>query len=241
MNGLTGTRGHLRFTLIELLVVIAIIAILASLLLPALGEARRTVNTVVCKSNLKQISHWGFMYADDHDGVLPTSGYQTAGDGQGFSSLSNTWWWQKSPFTVKSWDNWDMSNPMRTFARGIMKCPTAANTEIGKRRYWQRLDCDYSSNYPGSGGFYVMTFAEQRKLLPTMRKLTPDFPWFGDGTFRNLGAAGWVLEDQFNLNTMDVNKMPWTWRPEFPKVSHSGRSANVAYGDGSVNGVPVKK
>jgi prepilin-type N-terminal cleavage/methylation domain-containing protein len=59
------------FTLIELLVVIAIIAILASLLIPALAKAKNKAQSVQCISNLKQIALSNSLYMQDEDGMNP--------------------------------------------------------------------------------------------------------------------------------------------------------------------------
>jgi len=71
----TNSRG---FTLVELLVVIAIIALLMSILMPALAKVRKQAKTVICQSNLKQ---WGVifsMYTGDYDGFFHEGWYFSA-------------------------------------------------------------------------------------------------------------------------------------------------------------------
>ena len=83
------------FTLVELLVVIGIIAVLISLLLPALSKARTQAMALNCQSNLRQIYNGIVMYANDYKSALVPNGGRYLFSGQGVGS---------DPYTYRTWD-----------------------------------------------------------------------------------------------------------------------------------------
>ena len=131
-----GLGHHPAFTLIELLVVIAIIAILAALLLPALGKAKMKAQGVMCMSNHRQLALAWRLYTDDNrDFLLHASGTNVAYD-------VGVWMGGTLDFNPSNLSNYDPSvdiyrSPMWPYCGksvGIFKCPsdTSYVTVAGK-------------------------------------------------------------------------------------------------------------
>lgn len=117
------------FTLIELLVVVSIIAVLASLLLPAISQARSMSQRTACSSNMRQIGMGLLAYADTWEDALPPSRRRLPG------STEITWDHHNVTQELYQMQNantlsYRAPDGMR-YARGVFRCPSTGLNAMG--------------------------------------------------------------------------------------------------------------
>ena len=117
-------RNAGRFTLIELLMVIAMIAILASMLLPALNRARENAKSVSCINNQRQVVAVCMYYNEDYDHMVRNPIYI----GYPIASFNKAWWYLLRDLKYVSFPDtgWMGYGPS-----GIFRCPMGTLPEHG--------------------------------------------------------------------------------------------------------------
>lgn len=212
------TKKRVGFTLIELLVVISIIALLLSILMPALRKARENAKSTICKSQLKQFSIALLTYAEDNDGgyllhewgaPAPTCGY---------------WFGRISPYI-------DIKHKTHHTSK-LMRCPSGrAIKDYGDELVYGWIGTDYGlQHYEGKiaaikqpaefSSFFDFYYGDKRGLS--------DPKWFIDYTTGSVWSSKWyyLVRDSRNFDL---------YRPMV--LRHSYESVNALYVDGHVANV----
>jgi prepilin-type N-terminal cleavage/methylation domain-containing protein/prepilin-type processing-associated H-X9-DG protein len=230
------------FTLIELLVVIAIIAILASMLLPALAKAKMKSQRIACVSNLRQ---WGLaltMYTDDNGGIFPLPKIATSTPGApGYNENQPQWqyfvafhaagqgdaaWFNALPSYVAALPLWQIAANPSGFvgSKKIFDCPTVAS-QPSEFSDPNRVVFNYGMNPKGNTGMtgvdYGSTFKTSMVKNPSAfvfladgRAHSTETPFYGADPTKEVGVQHcWVIQ----------------------MASRHNAGANLTFADGHVN------
>ena len=219
------SESRQAFTLIELLVVVAIISILASLLLPALGQARAKARETACVNNIRQVGLVMFSYLDDFDDMVP------AGLGDGSYPYGHFMVIMQNYEANEPTELWGTNAPGRSGPKSkIFICPADKNGEHRIGAYEKRRSISYSySRYVwrvmGGGSLNSSWKFGRLSSYPAEIMLLADtVHGDGNGCFKsNTNFAIDVNGESHNTDNLYFR--------------HPGQSANLLHADGHVGGI----
>ena len=206
-----------RFTLIELLVVIAIIAILASMLLPALNQAREKANASHCFSNQKQIAQSILFYVNDNgDFFPPFYDYGTPAENWIYKLFNGKYATSGAVFFCKSQKNWTANGFLPPqFIADPLKYKTPSNVSYG-------YNYEYIGGSGRAGGTSRQLCKATQVKQPSKTILMADII----ASPERYTIGGYVLMANYRTDRKGYDG--------FPDTRHSG-GVNVSWVDGHVS------
>ncbi len=190
-------RSRLAFTLIELLVVIAIIAILASLLLPALAGAKERARRTACLNNARQFILAATLYAGDNSERLPRGETDAMGPDEAHTPVLST----------------NTANTLLNYARllKVLDCPNLAKFFEHKREWREQPGWGIAIGYHYLGGHTNTPWPAKDEIVDTW--ISPQ---------KTTDGASLVLLADLNIYTYSYMRIVAPHTPSGPAVRETG-------------------
>ena len=209
-----------KFTLIELLVVIAIIGVLASLLLPVLGKARKTAQRTSCLNSLKNVNTGLIMFSDDNEEMIAKN--HGVGNSDRYSKMDwpygiDAYLGGKSDTAVDPW------NKFRTKSSEVFYgCTTTNEDAVPTNAVY---DADYG--IPTNSVFQTKSYVGYTR------------------TILEKPSESILLADGYNYTTSSTGRSSFRVGTDYDAVSgltsdfkHVSRTSNYAFFDGHAKSIP---